>query len=208
MNQENLAKDSQEESNATTDWQLINAKTMREVHDQLIDVFSNTYHQAFEDEWMGVNHNLNVELRSLKFEDGWVTGFLLTPWMLSNIFIPVMKPPEIQIDKEWLADARENQAYVVIGPLKKFALGDVEKKANLNFDKRIGHYLLQPLVQTMDKYSDNAQAFGAWSEVIKIREEYYAKKQQELELKQELQAKTDENGNQVASRRSLLTKWQ
>lgn len=198
------------EMTSESDWQLIQANNLKEVHDQLLEVFENTYHQDFEDEWMGVNHHLKVELRGLKLVDGWVTGFLLTPWMLCSIYIPVLKTPDIIIEDEWLPEVRKNQDYVVIGPLKTFLLGESEQKANLNFDQLIGHYLLQPLVQIMDKYEDNAQAFSAWSDVIKFREAFYAKKQQEVEAKQASQESTKEDGNgeKIASRRSLLTHWQ
>lgn len=189
-----------------SDWQLIQANNLKEVHDQLLEVFENTYHHDFEDEWMGINHDLKVELRGLKLVDGWVTGFLLTPWMLSSIFIPVLKAPELEIENEWQAKHCANKDYVVIGPLKKFLLDGKQQQANLNYDKKIGHYLIQPLVQIMGKYHDNAQAFNAWSEVIQFREDFYARKQQNLK---NTESKQDfKNGEQIASRRKLLTNWQ
>lgn len=206
-------------SNSASDWQLIQANTLKEVHDQVVDVFSNTYHDAFEDEWMGVNHNLHVELRGLKFVDGWVTGFLLTPWMLCSIYIPVMQVPDLDVDADWLATEKAGQEYVVIGPLKEFSIGGAAQKANLNYDSRIGHYLLQPLVQIMDKYADNADAFAAWSQVIDFRKEYYEKLEQ---AQKEAEEQAIQKANQKAQdgsdsdsaqddepldRRAFLSKW-
>ncbi|WP_321323135.1 [NiFe]-hydrogenase assembly chaperone HybE [Thiomicrorhabdus sp.] len=200
-----------------SDWQLIEAKTLQEAHDFIIDVFENTYHKNFEEEWMGVNHNLNVELRGLKFVDGWVTGFLLTPWMLCNIYIPVLQQPEISIEAEWLAQQRANQDYVVIGPLKSFVIGGSSQKANLNYHPQLGHYLLQPLVQIMDKYANNESAFDAWSEVIAFRKAHYEKIEREAlaktELDKEAAMKSSEkqsstiDENEVLDRRGFLSKW-
>lgn len=204
---------SQKVDNLSTDftlspWQLITANNLKEVHDLLVDVFQNTYHKDFEDEWMGVNHNLDVELRGLKLVDGWVSGFILTPWMLANIFVPVIEVPDITIDKDWLAEIRVEQEYVVIGPLKELRLAGKLQKAYLNFDQRIGHYLIQPLVQIMDKYKDNETAFSAWSEVIKFRQEFYEEKlaQEKALSKLGNNEQTEEKG--VSSRRKLLSSWQ
>jgi len=198
-----------------SDWQLIQAKTLQEAHDLIIKTFENTYHKNFEDEWMGVNHNLQVELRGVKFVDGWITGFLLTPWMLCNIYIPVAEAPLFEIEPEWLAENRINQDYVVIGSLKTFAIGGGEQKGNLNYHLELGHYLLQPLVQIMDKYGDNESAFGAWSEVIAFRKAHYEKVEQEiadkeaaLEVTQAKQAAGDKiDENEVLDRRGFLSKW-
>lgn len=189
-----------------SDWQLIPATTLKQVHDQLKEVFENTYHEDFENEWMGVNHQLQVELRALKYVDGWVTGFLLTPWMLCSIFVPVMQTPDIEVDNEWQAAQRENKDYMVIGPLKEFSIAGQMQKGNLNYDSRIGHYLLQPLVQIMDKYPSNEQAFAAWSEVIEFRKAHYEKLEQEMEALQEAEApQVDEN--EPMDRRAFLSKW-
>lgn len=199
-----------------SNWQFIQAKTLQEAHDLIIHTFKNTYHKSFEDEWMGVNHNLQVELRGLKFVDGWVTGFLLTPWMLCNFYLPVLadKVPEFEIEEEWQASSKHGQDYVVIGPLKSFQIGGVTQKANLNYHSELGHYLLQPLVQIMDKYADNESAFAAWSEVIAFRKAHYEKIEQELAAKQlaEKQAndRTDDavvDENEVLDRRGFLSKW-
>ncbi|WP_237260635.1 [NiFe]-hydrogenase assembly chaperone HybE [Thiomicrorhabdus immobilis] len=200
-----------------SDWQFIQAKTLQEAHDLIIDTFKNTYHKNFEDEWMGVNHNLEVELRGVKFVDGWITGFLLTPWMLCNLYVPVLAEltEDLQIEEEWQAQARLDQDYMVIGPLKTFEIGGAEQKGYLNYHVELGHYLLQPLVQIMDKYADNEKAFAAWSEVIAFRKAHYEKVEQELAARQlaEQQAKDNtEDGiavdeNEVLDRRGFLSKW-
>ncbi len=202
-----------EQSGKASDWQLIEAGTLKQVHDQVVEVFTNTYSDAFEDEWMGVNHDLQVELRGLKFVDGWVTGFLLTPWMLCSLYIPVMQAPPIDVDPEWRAEAKTDADYMVIGPLKTFAIGGSPQKANLNYDSRIGHYLLQPLVQIMDKYSDNSAAFAAWSEVIEFRKAHYEKLEQQAkqlaEQAESAQTTTAEQteDEQQLDRRAFLSKW-
>ena len=197
------------ETDNNSQWQLIQANTLREVHNQVLETFSNTYHEAFEDEWMGVNHKLKVELRGLKFVDGWVTGFLLTPWMLCSIYIPVMQAPDLEIDEAWKADNRTDKSYLVIGPLKNFEIAAKPQKANLNYDTKLGHYLLQPLVQLMDKYADNEEAFGAWSEVIEFRKAHYEKLEQDrVKLEEEIENRSSENDdNQTVNRRTFLAKW-
>jgi len=199
----------------SADWQLIDAKTLQEAHDLIIHVFENTYHKNFEDEWMGVNHNLQVELRGVKFVDGWITGFLLTPWMLCSLYVPVLQAPSFEIEQEWQVEARQNQDYVVIGPLKTFEIGNSPQKGNLNYHPELGHYLLQPLVQIMDKYADNESAFAAWSEVIAFRKAHYEKVEQELLAKEQaLQTAEDKkteteniDENEVLDRRGFLSKW-
>ncbi|WP_040724877.1 [NiFe]-hydrogenase assembly chaperone HybE [Thiomicrorhabdus sp. Kp2] len=195
-----------------SDWQLIQTQTLQETHDLIVDVFKNTYHKNFEEEWLGVNHNLQVELRGFKFVDGWVTGFLLTPWMLCTIYIPVLQQPNLEIETEWLAERRQNQDYVVIGSLKTFDIGGSSQKGNLNYHPKLGHYLLQPLVQIMDKYADNESAFGAWSQVIAFRKAHYEKIEQEALAKEaslkEIEDKSKPiDENEILDRRGFLSKW-
>ncbi|WP_029407660.1 [NiFe]-hydrogenase assembly chaperone HybE [Thiomicrorhabdus sp. Milos-T2] len=209
-------------------WQLIPANTLKEAHDLIIHSFEHTYHKNFEDQWMGVNHDLQVEMRGIKFVEGWITGFLLTPWMLCNLYIPVHpeKTLSFDIEPEWQASAQSDQDYVVIGPLQEFSVGGQAQKAYLNYHPELGHYLLQPLVQIMDKYPDNERAFGAWSEVIAFRKAHYEKLEQEQVARelaeqevhqqnpqQSQQDATHSNDNkvmdenEVLDRRGFLSKW-
>lgn len=203
-----------------SDWKLIPSKTLKEAHNLIIHSFKNTYHKSFEDQWMGVNHDLQVEMRGVKFVEGWITGFLLTPWMLCSIYIPVLPENTLsfEIEPEWQANSKTGQEYVVIGPLQEFSIGGQVQKAYLNYHAEIGHYLLQPLVQIMDKYPDNESAFGAWSEVIAFRKAHYEKVEQELAEKQlaeqqrnQQSSDSDENKvideNEVLDRRGFLSKW-
>lgn len=187
-------------------WQLIEANTLQQAHELITETFKNTYHKSFEEAWMGVNHDLKVELRGLKFVDGWISGFLLTPWMLCSLYIPVLGRPDIEIEPEWLAQNRKQQEYMVIGPLKTFDVGGASQKANLNYHPKLGHYLLQPLVQIMDKYSDNESAFSAWSEVINFRKAHYEKIEQEALAKAQTLDSTNQE-NEVSSRRAMLGNW-
>ena len=193
-----------------TDWQTLPAKSLKEAHEQITGAFQNTYQQTFADAWMGVNRNLSVELRGFKYVEGWVTGFLLTPWMLANIYMPLQVPP-IEVEVDWTAQARQNQNYVVIGPLKSFELAGKFLKGNLNYDAQLGHYLLQPLVQVMDKYDSNEAAFAAWAQVIQFKQDYYAKLEAEQlaaeQLAQASQAEQEAALNQPSSRRDFLSKW-
>lgn len=182
-------------------WQLTDAENLQQAQQQIIETFQSTYHEDFEDEMMGINHKLNVEVRGLKLVENWLTGFILTPWMLGQIFMPLTETEAIEIDPDWTVTSRKDQSYVVIGPLKQFEMAGQNQKAYLNYDAVLGHYLIQPLVQLMEKFQTNDEAFAAWGEVIQFRQEHYAKAQQQLE-----EAQQQEEASQL-DRRAFLSKW-
>lgn len=187
--------------NERSAWQLLQADNLQQAKQQILSTFQNTYHDAFEDEMMGINHRLEVDVRGLKRVGDWVTGFVLTPWMLAQIFCPLSEPEQIEMDTEWSAKARTEQNYVVIGNLKEFEVAEQKQKGYLNYDQNLGHYLILPLVQLMEKYEDNEAVFAAWSQVIQFRQEHYAKAQKQLEVSE--QEAEPENLN----RRDFLAKW-
>lgn len=116
----------------------------------------------------GINSALPVEVRALRRSEDWRVMLLLTPWMLARLFVPA-RVPGISVPDEWGAAARTGQPYAVIGPSVAFALLGADQSAHLNYDAVLGHYLVQPLVQTVWKFDSAEAVFAAWNEVIATR---------------------------------------
>ena len=111
------------------------------------------------------NHGLGVELRALRHMEGWHVFLLLTPWMLSRMFLPE-RDPSLPIPDQWRSEARAGAPYVVIGPAIKLPLLGGFQQAHINHDAVLGHHLVQPLVQNMDHYASADAVFEAWNDVI------------------------------------------
>lgn len=174
-------------------------------------VFTQVYSDDFADAMMGINHQLTVEIRGWQSGEAWQEAWLLTPWMLARVFFPINA--EALADKtlsdDWQSDARQDQPYLVIGPLMPISIDDKLIQTHLNYDALLGHYWIQPLVQNMMKYADNESAYQAWGEVIAFRNAVRAQKQAELEAKeQEEKVSQASIDNEVAvNRRAFLSKW-
>lgn len=182
-------------------WQLAPALPPQDLSQLLKSRFESFYNANFEDEMMGVNHQLSVEIRGWRPLVGWYSAYLLTPWMLSHVFIPVDIPQDIVLPDDWSAEQRTQAPYEVIGPQVTFMLGEQQTKAHLNYDSQLGHYLLTPLAQNMMKYANNQAAFDAWAGVIQFRQETYARIQAQKEQEVELKAQ------EQVSRRHFLSRW-
>lgn len=129
--------------------------------------FEDIYQREFRDEWL-VNHDLPVEVRAFRRMEAWSVFLLLTPWMMSRVFL-AMHDPGLDVPDEWLAERRETAPYVVIGPAVSFTLLGQTQQAHLNHDSQLGHYLIQPLVQSMERFESQDAVFAAWDEVIQTR---------------------------------------
>jgi hypothetical protein len=145
--------------------------------------FRGVYQRHFSEEWL-VNHDLPVEVRALRQSDGWQVMLLLTPWMLARVFLPA-RLPGIAIPG-WRAAERASAPYTVIGPPVTFSLLGAEHKAHLNYHPDLGHFLIQPLVQSMDNYASADEVFAAWDEVIRTRDRVMEEQKRECGWQKEV----------------------
>jgi hypothetical protein len=184
-----------------SDWQLTDSAQQAVLPALLESTFAKLYNDDFADAMMGINHKLKVEVRGWHRKDDWAMGVLLTPWMLTKVYIPLSIPKDLDIPAGWSADERQNAAYVVIGPLMNLMIDGQAHAVHINYHPQLGHYAVQPLVQKMNSYVDNEAAFAAWGEVLTFRKEYRAKLQAEAEQAAQKAAEID------SSKRNLLNKW-
>lgn len=131
------------------------------------------------------NHALGIELRALRRLEGWCVCLLLTPWMLARLFLPE-RQPELPLPAGWAAQSRAAAPYQVIGPALDVALLGGAQKAHLNYDATLGHYLVQPLVQSLEPYADADAVFAAWNDVIAHRQQVMESQQRECPWQREL----------------------
>ncbi len=115
-----------------------------------------------------VNHRLPVHVRNVQHSKPWRIALLLTPWMLARLWTADTTPP-VAIPDGWSAEDRRESDYTVLGPAVALEqLGG--QRAHLNYAPPLGHYLLQPLVLSMEGYSDADAVFAAREEVLRTRQ--------------------------------------
>jgi len=166
-------------------WQLLDsAKNDQEVISTVIDVFTGLYQTYFVNELL-VNHNLPIEIRAFRQTDIWHIFLLLTPWTLARVFLPV-REPEIDIPPDWDAKERATAPMTVIGPAIPLAILGGKEQAHLNYHPKLGHYLIQPLIQSMAQFNTPDEAFKAWNEVIKIRDKAIEEQKKRCEWQHEV----------------------
>jgi ATP-dependent RNA circularization protein (DNA/RNA ligase family) len=61
-----------------------------------------------------------------------------------------------------------------------------QQTAYINYHQQLGHYLVQPLVQSMQQYASAEAVYEAWSEVIRTRDETIRARKLECEWQNEL----------------------
>jgi len=166
-------------------WQLLDsAKNDQEVISSVIEVFTGLYQAYFVNELL-VNHNLPIEIRAFRQTDIWHIFLLLTPWTLARVFLPV-REPEIDIPPGWEAKERATAPMTVIGPAMPLAILGGKEQAHLNYHPKLGHYLIQPLIQSMAQFNTPDEAFKAWNEVIKIRDKAIEEQKKRCEWQHEV----------------------
>lgn len=146
--------------------------------------FNEIYQQHFSSEWL-VNHALPVEIRALRHSDGWCVFLLLTPWMMARVFLPE-RDPGLSLPPGWQAAERAGAPFVVIGPLLDFTILGGAQKAHLNYLPELGHFLLQPLVQSMEQFDGADAVFAAWNEVIQTRDRVMEEQKRECGWQREV----------------------
>ncbi len=178
-----------------SEWQTLPASSAEDALSMVMQAFHGIYQQHLAGD-LFLNHQLPLAMRGWHEHDDWYEGIMLTPWMLAHVYFP-LKPPAEPMPADWDAAARKNAAYVVIGPLLDFDIGEERPSAHLNYEPSLGHYLLRPLIQSLGKYQTADEVFAEWDGVIAARLAY---RQQMLE---EQQAKQQEK----VSRREFMTRW-
>jgi hypothetical protein len=135
------------------------------------------YARCFRDD-LEVNHQLPIMTHAFRRLGRWRVFLLLTPWMLARLFVPD-EPPDIEVPDDWRAQTRKGLPYAVIGPTFELDLLTGKQKAHLNYSTSIGHYLLHPLILSMDRFQTPDEVFRAWNEVIAARNENLKKMQKQ-----------------------------
>jgi hypothetical protein len=151
---------------------------------RVCDCFGEIYRRHFSSEWL-VNHDLPVEIRAFRPSDDWSVFLLLTPWMMARVFLPE-RDPGLQIPSGWSAAERAVAPFQVIGPLLDFTILGGLQKAHLNYLPELGHFLLQPLVQSMEQYDSADAVFAAWDAVIKTRDRVMEEQKKECGWQKEV----------------------
>jgi len=165
-------------------WHLCDVQNDDELFNQIIDSFTELY-QTFFNKQPLVNHNLPVEIRAFRHSDNWRIFLLLTPWTLARIFIPE-RDPQISIPPDWQAEQRLEQPITVIGPAVHLPILGGREQAHLNYHPKLGHYLIQPLIQSMEQFKTPEDAFNAWNEVIKTRNRVIEEQKRNCQWQQEV----------------------
>ncbi|VBB69784.1 hypothetical protein RIEGSTA812A_PEG_1257 [invertebrate metagenome] len=112
------------------------------------------------------NLALPVMIHSLRRVGFWRICMVLTPWMLAYLLLPDQDPGLAVPDHLTTEGAN---AADMLGPVISFTLLGTQHKAHLNFDPQLGHYLLQPLILGMDRYTDAKAVFIAWDHFVVTR---------------------------------------
>ena len=146
--------------------------------------FGEIYTKYFSNE-LQVNHNLPIEIRAFRRNDGWCVFLLLTPWMMARVFLPE-RDPGLPIPSGWNAEERFSAPFLVIGPQLEFTMLGEKLKAHLNYLPELGHFLLQPLVLSMEPYESASAVFAAWDEVIKKRDQVMEEQKRECGWQKEI----------------------
>ncbi len=147
-------------------------------------VFSDIYLRSFADDPL-INHRLSIEIRALRDIDDWRVFLLLTPWMLSRIYLR-SEEASINVPPAWQVENRINEPYLVVGPQVGFCLLEHEQLAHLNYHPELGHYLVQPLILRMEQYNSAGEVYRDWNTVIETRNENMKKRQAECRCQEEI----------------------
>jgi hypothetical protein len=118
--------------------------------------------------------------RGLASQADWDVAYVLTPWMLMRVYLPLM-PPAIELPSAWTAQARAGQPFQLIGPSLDVAVGEELHRLHLQWLPDYGHFLLQPLMQGLNRYADDTAVWNAWDGVLAARDRSRQEKLDELQ---------------------------
>jgi len=168
-----------------SNWQLLDfSQNDEKLISYVINIFQEMYRTYFTDELL-VNHNLPIEIRAFRHNDIWRIFLLLTPWTLARVFLPKSEP-KIEIPPDWQANERAKASFTVIGPALPLDILGGREMAHLNYHPKLGHYLIQPLIQSMEQFNNADEAFNAWNEVIETRNQVIEEQNRHCEWQQEV----------------------
>ena len=169
----------------SSQWQLLDShQNDDDLISAVLAVFTDLYQTYFVNELL-VNHKLPIEIRAFRHTDLWRIFLLLTPWTLARLFLPE-RDPGIALPDGWVAAERVQAPVTVIGPAIPLAILGGRERAHLNYHPSLGHYLIQPLIQSMEQFQTSDEAFNAWNEVIKTRNRVIEEQQRRCEWQQEV----------------------
>jgi len=151
---------------------------------QVTKVFRRIYVTDFANEMM-VNHKLPIEVRAVRSIEEWHVFLLLTPWMLSRLYLR-FDETDIPIPVTWTVASRADQPHMVLGPQVSLQILEQEQKTYLNYHPELGHYLVQPLIMRMEPYASAGAVYRAWNQVLQTREENIRQRQLECRWQQEV----------------------
>ncbi|MEJ2344770.1 MAG: [NiFe]-hydrogenase assembly chaperone HybE [Gammaproteobacteria bacterium] len=170
-----------------TDWQVGQISGLDDA--ALAAAVTERFQAIFRNDFADVpflNDALGIEVRATRrMDEGWRVFLLLTPWMLSRLFLPE-RDPGLPVPDAWRAEARARTPYVVIGPRISLPLLGGLQQAHINYDATLGHYVVQPLVQSMSGYRSADAVFAAWNDVIAARARVMDEQQRECPWQREL----------------------
>lgn len=147
-------------------------------------LYTDRYRRHFAN-GLNANPQLPVETRALRRVGPWRLFLLLTPWMLARLLFHDGTPPIVVPDDGTAAALSDGEA-IGIGPAVSFTLLESTQRAHLNHHPQLGHYVLQPLVLAMDRYTDADEVFAAWATVIKTRDENMERMQRRCPVQEEI----------------------
>ncbi|MEJ2630984.1 MAG: [NiFe]-hydrogenase assembly chaperone HybE [Acidihalobacter sp.] len=136
------------------------------------------------------NSNVGYAWRGRAEQDGWDSAYVLMPWMLARVYLPLNAPP-VELPVDWSAPARAGQPVQLIGPALDVAVGEELHRLHLQWLEGYGHFLLQPLVQNLARYPDAAAVWGAWDGVLAARDRHRQERLAEMHRQQAAVSRRD-----------------
>lgn len=116
-----------------------------------------------------VNPAVGYEWRGLTASEGWNEAYVLMPWMLARVYLP-LSAPDIALPVGWRSQVRREQPFQLIGPALDVVVGKQLQRLHLQWLPDYGHLLLQPLVQNLPRFDGPAQVWAAWDGVLAARD--------------------------------------
>ncbi|MBF0160565.1 MAG: [NiFe]-hydrogenase assembly chaperone HybE [Magnetococcales bacterium] len=127
------------------------------------------------------NPAMPIVTHSFRHMDDWRIFLLLTPWMLARLLLP-KRDPGLPLPSE----QQNDDTLMLLGPLLEVELLGQRQKAHLHYHPLLGHYLIQPLIQSLHKYSDADAVLSAWSTIVDTRDTLVRKHNRRCEWQQDV----------------------
>lgn len=149
-------------------WQLPQGASAQACLDRLLAVLRCTGDAEFAGRSY-VNPAVGYGWRGLSVHDGWAEAYVLAPWMLARVYLP-LTCPDVALPVGWEAQARAGQPFQMIGPAMDVAVGEELHRLHLQWLPDYGHLLLQPLVQNLPRFAGADEVWAAWDGVLAARD--------------------------------------